>query len=919
MKGLPQVKCISCLLLMMLFRSSFVFGQVQQKPSLTETSHAVPLIDRELFFDNPEISNGQLSPDGHLIAFLKAYKGVMNIWVKKTDEPTSKARPVTSSEEPLGNYFWTADSKYILFAHNIWNNENYNIYTIDPQDSTDAGITTVRNLTPMDTSSAVIYAASTKNPDLLWIGMNKRDPRWYDLYTLQISTGAVNLVRKNSDKVSEIIFDWDEQPRLAIRHLATDSSTEILRLNKDGSSTKVYDCSVLEKCRPLKFTNDNQHFYLETNKGENQNLVKLLLVNPETMKSQDLEQDPLNKVDLENTLFSHQTHQLLSTTYVDDRTRIYWKDTSFQADYFFLQKKFPGRNVDFSNASADDQQWLITISSDDKLSQVYLFHRGTKQLVLQYTPQNGLRQYENYFSRTQPFTYQSSDELSIPAYLSLPKGQPAKNLPLIVYPHPGPWSRDERGFNNLVQWLNNRGYAVLQMNYRGSDGFGKKFLNAGNKQWGLLMQDDITWGVNDLIGKGIADPKRIGIIGNNYGGYAVLAGLTFTSDIYAAAVDINGPANLISFSNAIPPGWTGTRKIFKERVGDSSTTTGKNLLRKQSPLNTDSVIRTPLMIVHGMNDPFVKKTENDQIVVALRDSGRKIEYISLPGEGYPFVNPLNGAAVFARVEAFLGKYLHGRFQESMRSDLAKRAKEITVDVETVTLGVAIPVSPVEEFAAPSIDLAAGNYTYSLLVELPGRKVPLAMIRSITGDSLSWIVTDRILGQAGDQADEATYQKGSLRLISRKTLQKSTVTEYSFLGKEVTTSTGDKTTSETVDGAYLHDGAGIDLLIARMPLREGYITGFYLVGDDGKAKLYQLRVTGRDTINNESCLKVELTNAENTAISTKLWINMAHKMAYRMIVPLASFAGAKMTIELRQQPGLPKFLLFLWSITPAHGM
>jgi len=908
------------LLLLVASQNPGLFAQVPPKPLVVETvqpSGSLP--DRDLFINNPEIRNGQISPDGKMISFLKSYKGVTNIWIRKTDEPISKAHPVTSSEEALDNAYWTSDSRFILFAHHLSGNPNSNIYAVDLLDSSAGDIPIVRNLTPLDSAGATVIGLSKKNPDIVWIGLNQRDPRAYDLYKLEISTGAMSVVRKNNEHWDKLYFDWEEIPRLATRINSKDGSTEILRLNKDGSSTKIYDCSALEMCKPIYFDSLNQNFFMTSNKGENQDLVKLVSMNPETLRITDLEQDPRGKVDFGGLGIGISSHAILFTSYTEDRPRKYWKDTSYEADYLLIQKKIPGREIDFMSSSDDESRWLVNSWSDDKLPQVYLFDRNSKQLTLQYVPDNSLKPYEASFSKMQPVIYQSSDEMNITGYLSLPKGLPAKNLPLIVMPHAGPWERDYWGFNRIVQWLTSRGYAVLQMNYRGSAGYGKKFMNASNKQWGQLMQDDITWGVNDLIGKGIADRKRVGIIGTHYGGYSVLAGLTFTSDIYAVGIDINGPANLLSLIHSLQEEWNTPYAAFAERVGDTTTTAGKNLLKKRSPLNAVNSIRTPLMIVQAQDDPFTQKPENDRIVVNLRDSSRSVEYISIAGDAFPSDNTLDNLAAFAKMEQFLGKNLHGRYQESMKPSVAARLKDINIDPATVTLGVGMTVISMQELPKFSSDFSTGNYSYNLLVEVPGRKVPLAMVRSISTDSTDWIVTDRILGQSGDQSDEAHYQRGNLQLINRKTLQKSTVTEYSFGAREVTTTTGDKATTTLIDGAYLHDGAGIDLIIARMSLKEGFMAGFYLVGDDGKPKLYQLRVTGRDTVNSEPCFKVELVNAENTAISTKMWISTKQKMSYRTIVPLASFAGAKMTIELRQQPTLPKFLLFLWMITPGHGL
>ena len=279
--------------------------------------------------------------------------------------------------------------------------------------------------------------------------------------------------------------------------------------------------------------------------------------------------------------------------------------------------------------------------------------------------------------------YPSSDGLEIPAYLTLPKGVPAKNLPLVVVPHGGPWARDVWGYDPLSQFLANRGYAVLQPNFRGSTGFGKRFLDAGNRQWGDRMQDDITWGVKYLVARGTVDAKRVGILGGSYGGYATLAGVAFTPDVYAAAVSIVGPSNLLTLLNSIPPYWEAGRKVFHERMGDPNTPEGKTQLERQSPLNSASKIRTPLMVVQGANDPRVNKRESDQIVVALRDRKFPVEYLVAPDEGHGFANPVNNMAAFAAAERFLAKYLGGRFQETMPPEVAARLGKIRVDPRTL--------------------------------------------------------------------------------------------------------------------------------------------------------------------------------------------------------------------------------------------
>lgn len=891
---MAHVKNLSASLLMAAMLPGIIFAQ---SGKTTTGKKEIPLIPRELFFDNPEVFNSQISPNGKYISFLKANKGIMNIWVKKIDEPFDKARPLTASKEPVGGYFWTDDGKYILYEEAKGGNENFNIFAVNPLDKADAatGVPVARNLTPNDKVRAEIFSVSKKDPNIIWVGLNDRDEKWHDLYKLEINTGKLTKLEQNNDRIASWIFDWDENVRLALRS-AEDGSTEILRKNADGSYTKIYDCPLLETCSPIAFTKDNSKIYVQTNKG-NMDLIKLVLLDPQTMTVTDVEQDPLNKVDLGNVAFSDKTHEMLFTAYTDAKTTLYFKDKAFEADYKYLQSKFPGMEIGFKNNDNDEKKYLVAVYSDTKMPEVYLYDRTTRKLAFQYNPRPELKKYETYFGTMDPITYKSSDGLEIPAYLSLPKGVPAKGLPLIVFPHGGPWARDSWGFNAWAQWLTNRGYAVLQMNFRGSLGYGKKFVNAGNKQWGMLMQDDITWGVKDLVNKGIADPKRVAIMGGSYGGYATLAGLAFTPDVYAAGVDIVGPSNLITLLNSIPAYWEAGLKQFKERMGDPSTPEGKALLEKQSPLNSAAKIKAPLMIIQGANDPRVKKAESDQIAIALRDMGRNITYLCAPDEGHGYAKPINNLAAMGAAEVFLGKTLHARYQEEMKPDARQRLAEITVDVSKLTQAKKMQIVAMKELPAPSSDFASGTYNYNVSLEMSGHKIPMTLSRTVKEENGNWVVTDVYKSAMGNQSDEAVYKKGSLRPVSRKASGNGQEATYAFDENKITTTIGGKSNTETVGGAYIHDGGGNDMLIAHMPLKEGYETGLYVADQEGKSRLNKLTVSGKETVNNIECYKCQLISADDPTDITTYYIGVQSRVNYKMVAPLSGMPGATVTMEL----------------------
>ncbi|HEX6731968.1 MAG TPA: S9 family peptidase [Pyrinomonadaceae bacterium] len=643
-----------------------------------------PLIDREIFFGNPEIANAQISPNGKFIAFRKPYKDTMNIWVKGFNEPFDRARLITAeTKRPIRSFFWSRDSKHILFVNDFGGDENFNVYAVDPSAAAAAGAETpaTRNLTDMKKVRALIYEVPRTQPDSIYVGLNNRDARWHDLYKLSISTGERTLVRENTERFDGFRFDNAGNLRLATR-LTQSGENEILKLDADNKLAKVYSCDVFETCTPVRFHKDNKRVYMITNKG-NVDLIRLVLFDPETAKEEQVESDPMNRVDLSGARFSDVTDELIVTIYQDEKPRLYFKDKGYDADYKLIKQKVGGKELSFGSTTADEMMWVVTAWSDTEPGETFVFDRKTKQLTKQFRIRERLPR--EHLAEMRPIRYKSSDGLEVPAYLTLPKGVPAKNLPVIIHPHGGPWARDTWGYASAAQFAANRGYAVLQMNFRGSTGYGKKFLDAGNKQWGDKMQDDITWGVKYLVDQGIADPKRVGIWGGSYGGYATLAGITFTPDLYAAAVAEVAPSNLITLLETIPPYWESGRTIFYRRMGDPNTQEGKAQLLRQSPLTHAAKIKTPLLITQGANDPRVNKRESDQIVIALRERNYPVEYLVAPDEGHGYARPVNSMAVLAAAERFWAKHLGGRFQESMPPDVAERLKVLTVDVKEVSV------------------------------------------------------------------------------------------------------------------------------------------------------------------------------------------------------------------------------------------
>ena len=643
-----------------------------------------PIIDRDLLFGDPEVSGAQLSPDGKFMSFIKPYNGTRNIWVKALAEPFDQARPMTNDQaRPVRAYFWSRDGKYLLFSQDKGGDENFNIYAVNPAEAPAAGqpVPAARDLTGLKGVRVQIINAPLSDPNALYIGLNDRDKAWHDLYKLNLTTGAKTLVRQNTDRIGDWTFDWNDELRLAARS-NPDGSTEWLRVEGE-KMTPFYKTSIDEQSDIAGFTKDNRRVYLTTNKGPARDLAEIVLLDPATGQETPYQADPLGRVDVGGLVLSEKTHEPVFVSFEDDRMRRVWKDKAFEQDFQQASAQLKGLDVYPASHTTDERLWLLSASSATRPSATYLFDRQTKQLTKQYDTRPKLNPAD--LADMKVVRYQSSDGLEIAAYLTLPKGVAARNLPVIIFPHGGPWGRDTYGFNTFHQFLANRGYAVLSPNFRASTGYGKKFLEAGNMEWGRKMQDDLTWGVKYLVAQGIADAKRVGIMGGSYGGYATLAGVAFTPDVYAAGVAIVAPSNLTTLLNAIPAYWEAGRKQMYARMGDPGTEAGRAALARQSPLGAADKIKTPLMVVQGANDPRVNKAEADQIVVALRDRNYPVQYLCAPDEGHGFARPVNNLAMLAASEKFLATHLKGRYQESMSPAVAQRLQEITVDPKTVVL------------------------------------------------------------------------------------------------------------------------------------------------------------------------------------------------------------------------------------------
>ena len=525
-------------------------------------------------------------------------------------------------------------------------------------------------------------ALPEKAPGAVYVALSDGPGPHKDIFTIDIATGRRTPLLKGDPGEIGWVFDLAGMPRLAIR-TGKYGQFELVRLGAEGPRL-IYSCSWSETCKVLQFDPDGRHVYLASNRGENADKVRLVSLDTLDGHEEVVASDPEQEVDLEETVFSPLTHHPAATVYeADAGARYAWRDPSMQADFRHLQRRLPGKELQLQPA-ADGRHWLVFVDSDREPGEAYVFDRRTGALTLQYRLFPSLPR--GALARMTAIHYSSVDGLEIHAYLTLPHGVTPKALPLLILPHEGPWNvRDRWGYSELAQFFANRGFAVLQPNFRGSIGYGKRFLDAGDRQWGERMQDDITRGVKDLIARGIADPKRVAIFGMSYGGYAALAGAAFTPDLYAAAVDMSGPSDLLLLTKTRV--FQSARVLFAKSVGDPSTPEGKARLERQSPINLADKIRAPMLIIQGALDPVVVEAQSDQMVASLRQRHAPVTYLlakdeaHVLGPGHVWAHPVNNLAVFAEVEKFLGRTVGTRYQPGMTPEVGQRLKDLTVLAE----------------------------------------------------------------------------------------------------------------------------------------------------------------------------------------------------------------------------------------------
>lgn len=597
------------------------------------------------FFKNPEQGYFRLSPDGKTLGFMQPFESRMNIFVQPIDKAGSKEgvkRITAETARDISNYFFKGP-QHVLYTKDFGGDENFHVVMAD------IATGKVQDLTPHEGTQASILDALPDDDDHILVSHNKRDKRLFDVYRINIKTGAETLVAQNPGNITAWNTDHAGKVRAAG---ATDgvNKTLLYRETEAEPFKPLLTTNFREAVDIVGWTPDSKLMYVASNRGRDK--AALFEFDPKTAKEGKLIYENSN-VDVDSLGWSRARKVITQTMVNFEKAEPVFFDKESERVYKALKAKLPGYQIGVQSMTKDENLLIVAASNDRTPGTRYVYDVKADKLTKLAEINPAIAEAD--MAEVKPISYTARDGLTIRGYLTLPKGVPAKNLPVIVNPHGGPWYRDSWGYNGEIQFLANRGYAVLQMNFRGSVGYGRKFWEASFKQWGLAMQDDITDGVNWLIKEGIADPKRIAIYGASYGGYATLMGVTKTPDLYAAAVDYVGVSNMFTFMKSIPPYWKPFLEMMTEMVGDAEK--DKAQLTATSPaLNADR-IKTPLFVAQGAKDPRVVKAESDQMVEALKKRGVAVEYMVKDNEGHGFRLQENQFEFYDAMEKFLGKHL----------------------------------------------------------------------------------------------------------------------------------------------------------------------------------------------------------------------------------------------------------------------
>lgn len=612
------------------------------------TNNQLPLlIPRATLFGNPERTSPKLSPDGQYLAYIAPdEKNVLQVWLRTVGQ--EDAQQLTQDKKRgIRVYVWTYNPEQLIYLQDSDGDENFHLYLVNIKSKV------VRDLTPFQGVKAQPIDLDPAFPDQILVGMNLNDRQKFDVYRINLNNGAVEFDTDNPGNIVSWVADAQFQIRAAIAAMPDGGSDLLFRQTLDQGWQLLRHWGPDDEGSAISFSQDGQTLYISGSHDANaQRLIALdLTSHQETVMAAD------EQYDVGGVVIHPTQRRIQAVSFYKDKVQWQILDQSIADDFNAIAKIRDGE-FGITNRTLADDTWLVAFRTDNGPVYYYVYHRDSKTHTLLFSNQPELETLP--LASMEPISYVARDGLTIHGYLTKPVSIEPKNLPTVLLVHGGPWARDTWSYSSTVQWLANRGYAVLQVNFRGSTGYGKAFLNAGNREWAAKMHDDLIDAVNWIVDQGIADPNKVAIMGGSYGGYATLVGLAFTPEVFAAGVDIVGPSNLVTLMQSIPPYWAPMKAVFAHRLGDLETE--EEFLKSRSPLFFIDQIQKPLLIGQGANDPRVKQAESEQIVEAMRTANKPVKYVLYTDEGHGFVRPENRLHFFAIAEEFLSEYLGGRFE-----------------------------------------------------------------------------------------------------------------------------------------------------------------------------------------------------------------------------------------------------------------
>ncbi len=614
------------------------------------TEPPVPLVPRQVLFGNPEKVSPRISPDGSRLAWIAPDEGVLNVWVGTVGDADGAGQPVTKDRDRgIRSYFWAHDNRHLLYVQDTGGDENWRLHAVDLETGVD------RDLTPFDDVQARVEETDKKFPNEILVGLNRDNPELHDVYRLDLTTGDLEKVVENPGFIG-FLADADFKVRAGVTPLPDGGMVVMVRDDEEAEWRPILEVGQDDALTtsPISFTLDGSALWAISSVGANAG--RLVRLDCATGESKVIAED--STYDVGGVHLHPDTREPRLVVFVKERSDYLVLDQDVAGDLAALQAVEDGDLALVGDDDAD-RTWLAAYMADDGPVRYYAYDRATQESTFLFEHQPALSKYQ--LASMEPFTFTARDGLTIHGYLTFPPGVGRTGLPAVLNVHGGPWARDTWGYDPEAQWLANRGYLSVQVNFRGSTGYGKDFVNAGDREWGAKMHDDLLDAVEWVVGQGHADASKVAIYGGSYGGYAALAGAAFTPDVFACAVDIVGPSNLKTLIESIPPYWAPMIAQFHTRVGNPETEA--DFLWERSPLSKAGDIRIPLLIAQGANDPRVKQAEAEQIVAALTSKGIDHEYLLFPDEGHGFAKPENRLRFYAAAERFLARHLGGRYEE----------------------------------------------------------------------------------------------------------------------------------------------------------------------------------------------------------------------------------------------------------------